>query len=341
MYSAEYLPRLGQLSIEVKNVTQESLQNIELQGDQTIILILKDQPSVTILLPVSISHVSVLKVSSVGDILKLTLKVSSDVQSNSQDNNKITQWSCKWLQQNTSKVNSNNVFWFDCFECSHEIINSLNHKFKDMPNEFWYELMDFWHCHKPENNQPTDKDYGILVPKDEQTIIIGSYYLLNLVNENIVLDQDLYSCKNCGSKIGQPFQNAIKLLKWRLNLKYSHDGKEYISEYNPVNFVIELINTKIQSSAIRKFKIKHDNKWIYLWIMSDGIDVTINDKVLNNCFKILYTEEVGAKEEVNYEELEISYTEIRDKFYKTLKQNTIQSKMPFGSIEFYISFIPT
>ncbi|KAI5966416.1 uncharacterized protein KGF55_000725 [Candida pseudojiufengensis] len=339
-YIAEYLPRLGHLSIEITSISQENLSTIEVQGNENIILVLNHSPSIKIKSPIPVTHISLIGVKSEETKLKLTLKVHADQNPGSSEEVE-PKWSCKWLRTHTTKHHSSNVFKFICSNCSYEIINSLSYQFKDMPNEFWYEMMDYWHCHKPEDNHPTDKDYGILVPKDSKDIFIGSYYLLLCKSDNVIAKDKLYHCKGCNNVVGEKYQNVIKLLKWKIDLEYTNEDQKVISKYDPTLFVADFFNTQLRSSASRRFKIKSNKKWIYLWIMNTGIDVTLNDQILNNCLKILYTEIINSKDEGKYEEIESQYEEVRESFLKTLQQNTIPSKTLIGSLEYSISFIPT
>ncbi|KAK9460195.1 ubiquitin-conjugating enzyme E2-binding protein [Lipomyces oligophaga] len=89
----------------------------------------------------------------------------------------------------------------DCRTCQNHILRK-EVKFLDMPSENWYELMDYWHCHKPDDpcghhaNQPLSRD--ILKPKKE-ICLVGLLYILvsrdeveGVLFEVCFIDLDIY-----------------------------------------------------------------------------------------------------------------------------------------------------
>jgi len=47
---------------------------------------------------------------------------------------------------------------FNCIHCSTKILQSNRIKeWKDLPSENWADLMDFWHCHKPDVHHEEDE----------------------------------------------------------------------------------------------------------------------------------------------------------------------------------------
>jgi len=54
-----------------------------------------------------------------------------------------------------------NVSRIACRDCGNELVKSGGvSMWKDLPNESWAEMMDFWHCHKPDEHHLHDNEAG-------------------------------------------------------------------------------------------------------------------------------------------------------------------------------------
>lgn len=362
-YHAEYLSKLGQMSVTVQVQTDLKLQqvlDIKLISTDTMSININDDGNnikspLQIRLPVCISQFSIKSARVVGRNLALSLSVQTieKCDKNEKASNEIVDdlWSCKWLKSETPTIDKKNVFQFVCFKCKHLLIDSQNHVFKDMPNEYWYELMDFWHCHKPETGEFNDKNFNTLKPSDNATVLIGSYYLLQLHNEYLEiskLDPSVYICRNCGNEIGEKYQNIVRLLKWHISLqRLELLGRDVVFlDYNPLLYCIGLLKNKVNSLAIRKFQIEKNDKHhyidgpMYIWIISTEVDVTIDGSTIHDGLKIWYTtQELPPDEATGYEEIEIPYKEARDSFFATVKKNTIKNDMSIKGSIFSESYI--
>lgn len=348
MYSVEYLPRLNQLSIEIEDVVSNAITGVRLEEERLILISVEGHDPIKVESPIAFTSATPTSIKVQKSKLLISLKVDPQLDSGlaNDTENGPDKWSCGWLNKHTSKMGSKNKFQFRCSNCQNQLIDSFSFVFKDMPGDYWYELMDFWHCHKPENNQPSDKDYGILKPKDDKTIIIGSFYLLQTVNLSLQLveesEEAIYICKICHQVIGDRFQNVIRLLKWKLNLTYGKESQASISTYDPLLYAVNLFITKIQSLALRKFVIDINEKRVFLWILNIDIDVTIDGRILPKCLKVLWffnkdDEKIGN----DYEKTEILYKEVADNLLAALQNNTINSTVEIGSINYLVSYIPT
>lgn len=57
-----------------------------------------------------------------------------------------------------------------CRTCGTVFISKDNLKeWKDLPSENWAEMMEFWHCHKPTNNTKNGQENGKQTTEDQQT----------------------------------------------------------------------------------------------------------------------------------------------------------------------------
>ncbi|KAK6203193.1 ubiquitin-conjugating enzyme E2-binding protein [Scheffersomyces amazonensis] len=299
MYVAENLTRLNKISVvtEYDGQTVESIGRFSMSG-QDIEIENKNSKYITkIHLPIIIQEQEQPRISGLsiptGGILSFSLNLSSN-PNDSHDHGEsfMTQtnqlWSCKDLKLKTPKIDTYNQFNFNCLSCNNILIDSKNYKFLDMPSEFWYELMDFWHCHKPDNHDEHDKNYNAsLRPPDDKSIIIGSNYLLINKCEKIEILNAKVICHQCKSLIGEIYENTARIFKWKIYLSYEKSGKikETFSSYF---FVYDLFINRINSTASRKFKFIIDNVAYYFWVLGVGINVSVEEEVLGNALKLVF-----------------------------------------------------
>lgn len=347
MQYAELLSRLNTISvvIDFKEETIKDISNIRLLAPDKLILSTKRNTH-EILLPsrlISQPKLSNFKLDN-GGCLSFTLSIEADTNNNSTGMAKSfmsqynTKWSCKDLQRKTPVISGNsNKFTFNCLQCRQIIIDSLDYKFQDMPSEFWYELMDFWHCHKPHDDKPHDKSYeGQLTPANDRHIIIGNHYLLVNRCVNVVAQGEDIKCSSCGGYLGAKFLNTMRLLKWRLSLQYQCDEKVEIETFPSYLFIYNTIIDRINSLATRKFMFQNKgHKWFF-WVMNVSLDIAINDGFLKNTLKVLYckdNEDSNSSDE--YESLDIPYPELFEEFIAQL--DGINQSLPLSMRNLYIN----
>ncbi|RCK55466.1 hypothetical protein Cantr_04109 [Candida viswanathii] len=345
MYFTEYLPRLNTISV-VTDVSEdfklEEIASVSLITPQELSIQAKDAPPIKIKLPVSITEIKISGVRLSNNTLSFSIKLSGTSQDTVPFTDQtIEQWSCKDLTK-TPKLGSHHSFKFVCRNCQQQLIDSSRFNFKDMPSELWYEMMDFWHCHKPENHEEHKKDYkGVLKP-DGGTIIIGGYYLLERENPGIVLEDVTLVCKKCRWSLGEMYQDVMRIFKWNILLEYEENGLVVRENYNPGLFVYNLIVDKVNSTASRKFKVVVDRKEEYLWVMNLGVNVCVGGVVHDNALKVLLADKV--EKEDDYELLDIPYGQISKDFIQDLSATnkllpkSIQS-LSMGSNKFIVSYL--
>lgn len=345
MYYCEYLPRLNTVSVSI-DVACESIKDIQritCQG-QSLHIVAKSFEK-TLCLP----HGFDLSLARVGSLLNvdglLRLNVISPRNldaTNSLMDSLASRWSCKDLQTKTPLVKGANHFTFVCKKCNSSIIDSSVKSFKDLPSEYWYELMDFWHCHKPNNDDPSHLTYGELTPQTNDVIYIGSHYLL-LRPIPTVLTQDLDSvavCKQCGTTLGEDLNSSLKLFKWNLSLTYEHKTETYLK----LTYFYQTILDKINSLALRRFLVDlpQSSQTLYFWAINVGFNVSIDGDCFDGCMKLAFHLK-DTTEDSQYESLEF-YGDMATDFLDSLMK--LNSSMPpslqtlmVGQQENFISII--
>ncbi|OBA21561.1 hypothetical protein METBIDRAFT_12054 [Metschnikowia bicuspidata var. bicuspidata NRRL YB-4993] len=308
MYLAEYLPRLEQISVTVEiGEKHNAIKSLALRENA---LFLEtgatedgQQASATdayrIHLPVQKTsalagaRISKLACGEARVSLTLTLenaasKVAPAPFTALSGSNGV--WSVEDLLKKTPRdANDVSRFSFSCAQCNAVVVDSALHKFVDMPLEYWHEMMDFWHCHKPheDHHNVNDKNYnGKLSPRQGFVHVGSSYILLPQRDENCV----------CGRKLGTLDGEALKINKWNLHLQYS----EKTETYPPFSYVYFAILDRVNALGVRKFTVRTAGTSLAynVWVTSVGLDVSYgDDKSLSECLKLLYAVQTDSKDD--------------------------------------------
>lgn len=335
MYLCEYLPRLGQVSIYLD--TPDQVNQIRSLKFNNSTLYLQNTQSHDLLLP-SLgqdssgplkTELQIRDMVHDGSQLVIRINATTPQVSNSGAgfmslSSGCQLWSVKDLSKKTPKLEDNvNHFQFVCRNCSSEVINSTDYKFGEMPLEFWHELMDFWHCHKPfeERHNHNDKDYnGKLVAKPGFVYTGSTYLLLRSFKD---------SCQKCGFRLGETDKedSTVKLHKWNLKLTYAHRTETFA----PYLYVYHAILDKINSAGIRKFFVTQKNTEanIIVWVSGVGLNVCLSGKQHSNALKILYEKSLVKEDEDFLEVPSIVWSS----FTKLLKDTTAQLPLKTRHIE--------
>jgi len=339
MKYSEYLPRVNAVSVVVDfDEEVDAIKLISLKLPQNLVISATNTYDITLAHP--INQLKLGKVSCNDGTLQLTLLTGE-----TRDNQNVfidqgtEKWSCADLREKTPKLDKNaNLFAFKCGKCHNTVVDSIKYKFLDMPSEYWYELMDYWHCHKPHSNSPTDKKYEDLKPPNDTTVLLGVNYLLVNKNESFTVDADQIKCSKCAHVLGD-VTTGPRLFKWKLHLCYG----ETIETFAYERFIYNIIINKVNSQASRKFRITHDNTTLYIWVINLGIDISVNDKIEKNTVKLLYHTNGNAADESEYEILAIPQ-DLAGEFISSLKLGTSQlpktlRQVQMGPNQFFVSHL--
>lgn len=325
MYSCEYLPRLATIAIKIQ-IHEENPELKAISLDGSTLSISTSRSAYNALLPIDHKLVS--------DILpKITnLNVSPGVLSaklvvslpKSQDlfmalaNSSHQKWSVKDLLKTPRNENNINTFSFACKYCNETVVESAGSSFSDMPSEFWHELMDFWHCHKPhqDHHLKHTKDYDQIHAKPNH-VYIGSSYLLTYQ------DQPSSQCPRCNAVLGDVTgTHDVKLHKWNLLLTFSG----HTESYPPASYAYYAILDKVNSGGSRKLLIKPagpNSPGLFVWVMNLGLSVSFLHELHSNALKLLYTN--GDEPAIDDELVEVP-REVYDDFHLKLVATT--GKLP-------------
>lgn len=331
MYVAEYLPRLNQVVIKVDFAELSSdITGVGIRESRLVV-----QAKSTFAVPLPVPHDSSLEKAKIGglsvknDIMSINMAVGaagSELENSSFMNlskSDHQMWSVKDLVRKTPRNEQNvNEFSFCCAQCQNVIISSLDLKFMDMPSEFWYEMMDFWHCHKPheEHHNHNDKNYNGKLTPTKGNVHIGASYILT--------SDAPTKCPDCSADLGVAEDGSVRLYKWRLLLKYGNT----VEMFPPYAFVFYSLLDKVNLSAIRKVSIKSGASSVNVWVSNLGLGVSVTDSpVLTNAMKILYAENPQQLED----EVLDAPSDVYDSFIHHI--NLLNSRLPQGSKTLHMS----
>ncbi|CCU82431.1 hypothetical protein BGHDH14_bgh01977 [Blumeria hordei DH14] len=190
-------------------------------------------------------------------------------------------WSAKALESRTE---------LRCRSCDEVIMKKGKiHTWKDLPSENWAEMMDFWHCHKPDNTQshhiPDDDCSG---SQENRTSThskmtergygannsISAQHGVGFVDISTFLltEDDCINIKVLKNEVGTYHSelNGIKLWKWKLRLvspspsvRFGQGGSNttvpsptlssWGSKFSGSTFVSAEILSKLSSQLVSKF----------------------------------------------------------------------------------------
>ena len=180
-FLVEHLPRIGTTSIDICAVGQPVIVS---RGPGKLCVEDTEENKATILLPCEEFVGEQAKFTTVSPgCYRLRLKSREEVVNAFNCNNKARnvfmslpegKWSKKELIESKG-------FRILCLTCRTDIINEQNcFKINEMPSEFWMELMDYWHCHKPHDISKENEysvRYNSLKPLKGE-ILLGSAFFL-------------------------------------------------------------------------------------------------------------------------------------------------------------------
>lgn len=300
-YIAEFHPRINTISVSVESATP--FKGVTLNPQNNLLCLVGDDIRQYVLPHVRgevVSDYTISKVRTSANIVTVNIDInreksilSADTINPFVEHQLISKWSCKYLEKHTPQdgVTRTNEFQFQCAECSVPIVHSEQFKFMDMPSEWWHELMEFWHCHKPHQQEASvslNNYNGILKPK-LGTIIIGSYYLLaNSDDKTLKMTGEKNAtifCHNCTAVLGEYNEQGhfYKMMKWNLKLAYNNSTETFSENI----YFYELLMDRLNITATRWFQSKlSDGRWMHIWLINTGSNVIIDGKSLSNALKL-------------------------------------------------------
>ncbi|QLL32470.1 hypothetical protein HG536_0C06390 [Torulaspora globosa] len=215
----------------------------------------------------------------------------------------------KWCKKELAECG---FFRVRCLGCQFDIIDERNcNKLNELPSEFWQELMDYWHCHKP--HQPSQEiwysaRYNSLQPAVGEIVIGGSFFLAqpDTFAGRTKVANGIVQCARCCATIGDQTKDKLyKIRKWHVFLSTNEREKDL---FPPEQDVVFTLLNLLKGYSTRYVLLSSKESQLVVWIFAVGLDVTLsNNKVLKNCIKILFRQEIPEEEmkKHNIEKVEV------------------------------------
>jgi ubiquitin-protein ligase E3 D len=151
---AEFLSNIRQVTLYASLVSSKNNETkIQLLSDKQSISLSHDGETATILLPTKIAGSAQLTIPTYcAKELSFRLQVAEAIwplQSSTTSDNNEAPWSARTLDPRVQ---------ISCRACKNLVIESSTiNTWKDLPSEYWAEMMEFWHCHKPHDDHGSHK----------------------------------------------------------------------------------------------------------------------------------------------------------------------------------------
>ncbi|KZV10407.1 hypothetical protein WN66_03725 [Saccharomyces cerevisiae] len=290
-YVVEWLPRIQSISVVVEGWKQVEIKNLK----DTLMSISGDEEQVEdILLPVEVEEKvdTSYKFKNRGKDLEWMTKLRSK-SSKIYDSSIMSLPDGRWTKE---ELRSDSDFSIECLNCKQKIISKDNCQvLNDMPSEFWFELMDYWHCHKPDvkEDKSSYTRFETLKPSKNEILIGSSYFQgtpATFENVATTKENDNVLCIKCSAVLGQVTAGSLyKLHKWKLQLIRSGNTYKFPPE---CDITISLINV-VKANSCRYVLVKCKTESLLVWIFSVDIGVTLTgNKSFKKAMKLLYTNSV-------------------------------------------------
>ncbi|ERF71020.1 hypothetical protein EPUS_03300 [Endocarpon pusillum Z07020] len=173
-----------------------------------------------------------------------------------------------------------------CRDCKTEILtNELPLQFKALPSEHWAEMMDIWHCHRPQDIEPSQgedarqaadsKGYGASTKLKAAAGIAfvdtASFLFAEQSCKDVQTHNSELHCATCKALLGAIDVSAEgwRLYKSSLSLRPSPTAEW--QSFPPEIFISSQLLSLIGSSAARKFIIHpHDDtkQGLLIWVFN-------------------------------------------------------------------------
>lgn len=336
-YYVELLSRISSISVLVEEEDENVrfiAENLVQIDSRLIKLVLQDQQAINIPLPIDVARIPNLTscFKQKGNIVSIRLPLV-DVKVDRSTNALMSisssyKWSASYLRKSVAN------YTFNCLSCNHTLIDYSNIKsVLDMPSELWAEMMDFWHCHKPDTKTSYAEKFSSLTP-EKNGIITGAYYIAFNYDDGIYgvsKSTDKISCLGCSKIIGEHDSKVKfdKIFNWEITL--CHHGKQEV--FQPYYHTYDILLDNVNGNATRIIELTNESntKSMLIWIFNIGLDVILKDVgIKKNSMKIYYTSNKDDIEEERNNRGEIEQVFVPDRIIdSTIEHLTnVSKKLP-------------
>ncbi|KAK9374754.1 ubiquitin-conjugating enzyme E2-binding protein [Lipomyces chichibuensis] len=304
-YYAELLPRISHITLTISPLVAVPSHLTRISSSKIYMKITPDSAASILTLPgraakdVPISLQQLCELNSNKKDGSLRVKAEREARAEH-----ITPLSAKQLSDSKS---------VQCNECGAVLVKE-NMKYLDLPSENWYELMDYWHCHKPNHHHGNESENAVtkdaLKPRKSLALVGLTHVMVvndDIVSESIKVSDTQYKtvvCSKCSSDVGildHLDQSIVKIYKWNTIVESTTINNEIASfRYSPEIFVAEILLEVIEFHSTHHFGIAAHSDGeailIYLWVFNSDISYTSNfQPEPTRAMKVLYTKQPDVR----------------------------------------------
>ncbi|KAJ4359312.1 hypothetical protein N0V95_002236 [Ascochyta clinopodiicola] len=164
-----------------------------------------------------------------------------------------------------------------CNNCEGVVLKSQSvQEWKDLPNENWAEMMDFWHCHKPDEHHLHDHKHEIGEQKGYAAgnrlkavdgvgfVDLTSFLLREQDCEGAKVSPDeeegsdaAVVCRHCGHALGKQdiAADGLRIWKWCLSISSGPTSSPSYSTYSVQKWISARLLYLVDNVGVRKFHI--------------------------------------------------------------------------------------
>ncbi|CAD0111606.1 unnamed protein product, partial [Aureobasidium uvarum] len=257
---AEYLPNIKTLAITtVLETPRNDFTTLSLSDDRAKLVLEHDHHTNSIALPARISDQGTqhLQLPNAGESHCVN-RISAEPIFGEQE--PLVLWSAAHLDPQTT---------VHCKHCDALVSDDKIQVWKNLPSEAWAEMMDLWHCHKPDEPEhnhdeaPTKKGYAagnkLMAQVGVGLVDVMSFLLFEddctvecRSSENSDNIHQAH-CKTCDTLLGyrDPQTEGVRLQKPYLALSSKKDST--LQSYDAADWFSYCLNQAIETQGVRKF----------------------------------------------------------------------------------------
>ncbi|KAL8666939.1 MAG: hypothetical protein Q9168_007392 [Polycauliona sp. 1 TL-2023] len=236
--------------------------------------------------------------------------------------------------------------WIACRFCRSLLVKEQVGTWKDLPSENWAEMMDFWHCHKPDvddEDHDTQKQDGVgkgygagsmirptsgvglvdvislhLVQPDCNITVGDEPMVLKNGNRQLTVD-----CASCKHPVGIAADNGPRLYKW--NICFQSDPQHGWEEHSAHKLVAAQLLAMIENQGVQKFVLQSelqddDCEALFVWILTPNMyfSSTLASRNPKQVMKLYYKTVNNPDELLEQQSMKIDELRLPAEVYRTL-----------------------
>ncbi|KIW07652.1 uncharacterized protein PV09_01594 [Verruconis gallopava] len=238
-----------------------------------------------------------------------------------------------------------------CRQCGVSLLRMQDvNEWRDLPNENWAEMMDFWHCHKPHEHETHDaedtqkKGYSAsskLTARAGVGYVGLTYLILAEVDcENIQAadptESSVLQCTRCGLALGivDPATEGWKLYKWSLSISREDSSKQCFTN---LKWISTQLLSAVENSGVRRFVVeparsdKDGSNALLLWLFTDSLSFSSSYQFFKRrdptrAMKIMWKRIQNASETMESRHFSHEHLVFPPHIYETLKNGLQESQ---------------